>query len=399
MIFNRTLVYISLCFCLLTGCTTTKLYNALPQKQEKNAQVLGFKNIRAWGDASSEAMDTSAKKSVQQIIKAHHGQLPKELNALALSGGGSDGAFGAGLLYGWSKTGTRPQFHLVSGISTGALIAPFAFLGPKYDKQLKEVYTTLNDEQIYEINHPFYILFSYIKPVLSPAVANNQPMKKVMKKFVTQRMLDEIAREHAKGRRLFVGTTQMNAQRLVIWDMGALASSKNPKALKLFQKILIASSALPGIFPPEYFTVINNGKVYKEMHMDGGVEAQVMLFEKALAPYARVSRIHSKDTVNRLYIIRNRKVNPEWEHVKPQLHSMLSRVVVTMTKTQGIGDLYRLYVYCLRDHIDYNLAYIPDNFVEIPKTPFDGDYMRKLFIVAEKAALRGYKWHNVPPGL
>lgn len=343
-------------------------------------------------------MELSASQSLKQLLKANNGSMPRQINALAISGGGADGAFGAGLLYGWSKTGKRPVFHLVSGISTGALMAPFAFLGSSYDEQLKKVYTTLSDEKIYYLNNPFSVVLSYISPILNPSIASNAPMKQQMKRIVNQQMLKDIAKEHLKGRRLFIGTTQLNAQRLVIWDIGAIAASGNPEALNLVHKILLASSALPGIFPPQYFQVMADGKKYKEMHVDGGVETQVMLYEKAIIPFAKIYVDQKRNMIKRLYIIRNRKVAPEWEQVKPRLHYILGRVIFTLTKTQGIGDLYRLYAYTLRDHIDYNLAYIPANFSSEAKTPFDGSYMNKLFKIGESLGEKGYKWKKYPPG-
>jgi len=382
----------------LMGCTSAGLYNPLPQTYEEQAQVVGFSDIRAWGDASSEAMEKSALKSAEQEIKANKGQALTEIDALALSGGGADGAFGAGLLCGWTETGHRPQFKLVSGISTGALIAPFAFLGSKYDGRLKELYTTMSDENIYRLNNPFSIIFTFIRPVLAPSVADNGPLAHMIKKTANKEMLDDIAREHLKGRRLFIGTTQLNAQRLVIWDIGAIAVSGNPGALKLFHKILLASSALPGIFPPQYFNVKGNGRVYKEMHVDGGVETQVMLFQKAIYPYATIYNAQGDKLIKRLYIIRNLKVAPEWQNVSPSLHYIAARVISTLTKTQGIGDLYRLYAYSMRAHIDYNLAYIPENFNATAKSPFDGSYMKKLFVVGYNLGKKGYQWQKVPPG-
>jgi hypothetical protein len=384
---------------LLTSCTSTGLYNALPQHLENKGHLLGFKNIRAWGDQLDKDMEQSAHDSLVQEMTAQEGKLSHEVNALALSGGGADGAFGAGLLCGWTKTGQRPTFKLVSGISTGALIAPFAFLGPRYDNRLKDLYTLLSDENIYKLNNPLSILFTYIRPVLSPSVATNRPLALMIKKVANKAMLDDIAREHLKGRRLLIGTTQLNAQRLVIWDIGAIASSGNPNALALFHKILLASSALPGIFPPQYFDVNAAGHIYKEMHVDGGVETQVMLFENAISPYAKLSSIMTgKKYIKRLYIIRNLKVYPEWENVKPRLHDIAVRVISTLTKTQGIGDLYRLYAYSTRDNIDYNLAYIPNDFNTEAKSPFDGEYMKKLFKIGYDLGKKGYQWHKYPPG-
>jgi predicted acylesterase/phospholipase RssA len=383
---------------LLASCSSSGLYKPLPQSLEDKADVKGYKNIRAWGNAPSLAMEISAQQSLKQMKQAHHGKIPHVINALAISGGGSDGAFGAGVLYGWSKTGKRPKFQLVSGISTGALMAPFAFLGPQYDEQLKWLYTKISDDDIYKLNNPLAIIMDFIKPTLSRSVASNKPMKALMEQILTQEMLDAIGREHRKGNRLFIGTSQVNAERLVIWDIGAIAVSGNPHALKLVHKILLASSALPGIFPPQYFQVIAEGKKYKEMHLDGGIETQVMLYERAISPFARIYINESQEPIKRLYIIRNRKVSPEWQNVKPRLHSILERAVSTLTKTQGIGDLYRLYAFAQRDHVDYNLMYIPKKFDKQSKTMFDKRYMKKLFqLGVEKGQANA--WEKHPPGL
>ncbi|MBA2652595.1 MAG: patatin-like phospholipase family protein [Tatlockia sp.] len=384
---------------LLQSCINTSLYKPLPQNLEKVAYIRGFNKVRAFGDGSSIAMELSAQKSITQMLNENQGRLPKELNALALSGGGADGAFGAGLLYGWSKSGKRPVFHLVTGISTGALIAPFAFLGSDYDEQLKAIYTSLSDKHIFEYNNVFSIIFSYIKPILRPSIASNKPLERVISKVINQSMLEQIKKEHLKGRRLFIGTTQLNAQRLVIWDIGAIAVIGGRDALNLVHKILLASSALPGIFPPQYFLVVANQKNYKEMHIDGGVVNQVMLYERAIVPFAQIYVNNKTNLIKRLYIIRNSKVTPEWKNVIPLLHDILGRVILTLTKNQGIGDLYRLYAFAVRDHIDYNLAYIPNNFKQHSNTLFDTKYMNNLFNLGEKLSIKGYPWEKYPPGL
>lgn len=224
-------------------------------------------------------------------------------------------------------------------------------------------------------------------------------MKQLMKKLFDQAMLDEIAKEHLKGRRLFIGTTQVNAQRLVIWDIGAIANSGNPKALKLVHKILLASSALPGIFPPQYFEVYAANKKYKEMHLDGGIVTQVMLYEKAIIPFAQMYADKNQKMVKNLYIIRNKKVTPVWQNVKPRLHSILQRTISTLTKNQGIGDLYRLYARSKRDKIHYKLAYIPQDFSIEANSTFDVKYMQKLFKKGEELGQKGYSWKKYPPGL
>ena len=189
-------------------------------------------------------------ESLEQEKAANHGKLEPVIYGLALSGGGQDGAFGAGILCGWTEAGTRPQFKLVTGISTGALMAPFAFLGPAYDHVLKEAYTTISDKDVYKAHKPLAILLSLVNIKPLPALTENKPMEELVARLVDDKVLAEVAREHRKGRRLLIGTTQMDAQRLVIWNMGAIANSGNPQALALFRKIMVASASIPAFFPP-----------------------------------------------------------------------------------------------------------------------------------------------------
>ena len=134
---------------LSQGCVALQVRHPLPEHLLDQVQVTDLPGIRDWGDVLSENLEQSALESLKQEMAANHGKLEPEVNFLALSGGGGDGAFGAGLLCGWTTAGTRPRFKLVTGISTGALIAPFAFLGPEYDARLKEAFTTISDKNIY----------------------------------------------------------------------------------------------------------------------------------------------------------------------------------------------------------------------------------------------------------
>jgi hypothetical protein len=395
------ILHFSLLICstaFLQGCANLNTYHPLPQNLENQVQIAGFPDIRAWGDVPSTVLKKSAIDSLKQEMAANHGKLSTEVNILALSGGGSDGAFGAGALCGWTKAGTRPQFKLVTGISTGSLIAPFAFLGPAYDARLKEAYTTISDADIYKQNSFFSLILSALRIKPTTSLADNKPEAKLIARMIDADMLRKIAAEHLKGRRLLMGTTQLNAQRLVIWDMGAIATRGTPQALALFQKIMLASSSLPATFPPQYFDVVAQGKKYTEMHVDGGVEAQVMLFENAFVPFSKTGvLLNGHKRIRNLYIIRNMKIGPEWQFVKPQLRYIAIRSIDTLTKVQGIGDLYRLYVYALRSESHYNLAYIPDSFDVVAKSEFDKDYMNKLFRVGFNMAKSNNIWHAYPP--
>jgi predicted acylesterase/phospholipase RssA len=205
-------------------------------------------------------------------------------------------------------------------------------------------------------------------------------------------VLAAVAQEHRKGRRLLIGTTQLDAQRLVIWNMGAIANSGNPKALELFRKIMVASASIPAFFPPQFFEVEALGGKYVEMHVDGGVQAEVMLYENAIKPFTISGQRDRK-----LYIIRNEQVYAQYKRVKPQLKDIASRAIDSLLKSQGIGDLYRLYTYAKRDNLDYNLAFIPKDFHGTYTSEFDTAYMNALFNVGYNMACCGYPWTKHPP--
>ncbi len=382
---------------VLQGCMALQVRHPLPENLLDQAQVDDMPGIRAWGDKLSETLEKSAVESIQQEKAANQGKLLPEANFLALSGGGGDGAFGAGILCGWTEAGTRPQFKLVTGISTGALIAPFAFLGPEYDAKLKQAYTTISDKDIYRVPSILKLLVNLGR---LEAAGSTEPLAELLERLIDDDMIRAIGAEHLKGRRLIVGTTQLDAQRQVIWDMGAMAAYGTPEAFKLFRQVLRASASIPVAFKPVYIKVKAGGQEYDEMHVDGGVRAEVILYEEALNLFVAAKK-HGHELPHRprkLYIIRNAQVGPEFETIQPHISKIGTRAISSLTKYQGVGDLYRIYVLAQRDRIDYNLAYIPTDFHPPRKSEFDTKYMNAEFNMAYDLARAGYKWHKYPPG-
>ena len=382
---------------LLQGCMALQVRQPLPEHLMDQAEVADLPGIRAWGDTLSESLEKSAIESIRQEMAANHGKLEPEANFLALSGGGGDGAFGAGNFVRLDRGGHPARFKLVTGISTGALIAPFAFLGPEYDAKLKEAYTTISDKDIYKVP-------SMLKLVLNlgriEGAASTEPLAELLERLIDDNMIQAIAAEHNKGRRLLVGTTQLDAQRQVIWDMGAIAASGHPDAPKLFRQVLRASASIPVAFNPVYIKVKAGGQEYDEMHVDGGVRAEVMLYEAALNLFTTKKKLGPliPDRPRKLYIIRNAQVSPEYESIKPHIGDIGTRAISSLTKFQGVGDLYRIYVLAQRDGIDYNLAFIPVDFHPKRTSEFDTKYMNEEFNLAYNLARSGYKWSKYPPG-
>ncbi len=388
------LVCLALSLTLVQGCAALRPRTPLPDYLEDKVQVPGMPQVRAWGDEVSEVFTSFTLESVRQEEAAYGKDFYKTpASFLALSGGSDDGAFGAGVLCGWTAAGTRPRFKLVTGISTGALMAPFAFLGSAYDVPLRQVYTEVTSKDIFRRRSLLTVLWQ-------ESVADTGPLAKLLEKHVTEQMLAEVAAEHAKGRRLIIGTTQLDAQRLVLWDMGAIAASGDPEALKFFRKIMLTSASVPGAFPPQYIRVEAGGGWYEEMHVDGGTTAEVVLYETALKPFAEIydADVSLRRRSRFLYIIRNSQVKAEWENVKPRVASIGARAIFTLIKTQGVGDLYRLYTFAKRDKMDYNLAVIPEESAPTRRELFNRIYMNQLFDLGYDMASKGYPWLKYPPG-
>lgn len=321
--------------------------------------------------------------------EGHKGPLPPAV-FVAISGGGDNGAFTAGLLNAWTATGTRPEFKLVTGISTGALIAPFAFLGPKYDATLKEVYTNISPSDVIEHR-------SLIGGFFSDAMADNAPLLRLTRKSVTEDLLKEIAAEYAKGRMLLVATADLDARRAIIWDMGKIASYGGPRALDLFVNVMIASASIPGGFPPMMIDVEVDGKPFQEMHVDGGIVAQVFAYPVALN-LKQESATANLVRERKLYVIRNARLDTDWAQVERSTMSIAARAVASLIQSQGIGDLYRIYATAERDGVDFNLGFIPASFNAPHKEEFDTEYMRALYAIGYEMTLKGYPWLKAPPG-
>jgi predicted acylesterase/phospholipase RssA len=386
-------VYWGLITTALSGCAALRPHFPPPQQVEAQVQVPGMPGVRAWGDEFSPAFQKDLIESLRQEQRSGLFREGDIVSILAISGGGGDGAFGAGLLCGWTAAGNRPSFKLVTGISTGALTAPFAFLGPAYDDKLKKVYTTISSKEVFKLKSLFGM-------VQTDAIALNDPLAKLTTEYVDEKMLKDIAAEHLKGRRLYIGTTALDAQRPVIWNMSAIAASGRSDALELFRKVMIASAAVPVVFPPIYIPVEADGNSYDEMHVDGGVTNQVFLYGPMLnLPAGRkILGFDRPLRKPRVFVIRNTRLKPAWLAVKPVMRSIAPRSVASLIKAQGVGDIYRIYVIAQRDGLDFNLAHIPDELDTNRSDEFNSQVMNVLFDTGYNLARYGYRWQKTPPG-
>ena len=376
---------------VLVACASTPARNPVPAELTSQVGIEGIPDARFWGDEwpkfSMERFETYTDADFRKHFKGIYG---KPHNYLAISGGGPNGAFGAGLFVGWTESGTRPEFTMVTGISTGALTAPFAFLGSDYDDTLKEVYTTTSTKDILKERNIFSAIFG-------DSMTDTTPLKALIAKHVTIDIVNAIAREHQGGRRLMVGTVNLDAGRSVIWNIGAIATSDHPAKLALIHDILRASAAIPVIFPPIDITVENNGIQYEELHVDGGTGSQVFVYPAAV-DWKRVTKKLKVQGKPKVFVIRNSFIGPDYNGINRRLMPIANRSIDTLIRTQGIGALYQIWVLCERDGNDFNLAYIPEEFTEEPSEGFDPVYMGKLYELGYQMARNGYPWINVPPG-
>jgi hypothetical protein len=383
---------------VIQGCITPKRLPAVPDSLTTNAVIPGIPKARIWVH-SPQGIENLLEYIVERRSVVNRELSRKGLNQgtlqsqnfLAISGGGDKGAFSAGLLVGWSETGNRPSFDVVTGISTGALIAPLVFIGPEYDQDLKTIYTNVGPKDIFKKRYLLEVLFD-------DALRDSTPLWNLVEDYVNEELLERIAEKYHKGRSLFVATTDLDARLPVFWNMGEIAASSDPRSLELFRKILLASASIPAVFPPVMIDVEVDGVAYQEMHVDGSASSQVFLFPASLGDILRDKGLWIDREMN-AYIIRNARLDPNWSSVDRRIFSIMGRAISALIQAHGIGDLHQIYYNAKLNDMNFNLAFIGPEFDMEHKVDFDTGYMRALFDYAYQLAREGYPWQKAPPNL
>lgn len=306
-----------------------------------------------------------------------------DLNIMALSGGGADGAFGAGLITGWGEAGTRPEFDIVTGVSTGALMATFVFLGPSADDALTSLYTTTRSDEVFADRG--------LTGLLGDSLLDTAPLRTKIAAIVTERTLAAVAAEHARGRRLYVATTNLDAGTVSVWNLGAIASSDDPGRLELYREILRASAAVPGYFAPVLIRTSGDGG--DQMHVDGGVKAPVLLRSFMLeGPYRRKN----------VYVLVNGalKLRTSADAVRASLGDIAKKSITELLRGLLYKTVYQSYVTVRQAGASFNLSYIPD---DVPETrdplKFVPEEMQALYAAGRALGRSGRAWHSEPPRL
>ncbi|HKS87097.1 MAG TPA: patatin-like phospholipase family protein [Pseudolabrys sp.] len=378
---------------IISSCATLERLPAVTYAEARQVDILDIPDARFYV-SDTDRIYNVALKAFQRSSRARPAHTR---NFLALSGGGDDGAFGAGVLVGWSAHGDRPVFDMVTGVSTGALSAPFAFLGSAYDQKLAAVYTETSAGDIFEKRAPL------LAAVTSDSLVDNAPLRRLIEHYVDTAMIQKIAEEYRKGRLLFVLTTNLDQSRPVIWNVGAIAASNSPQARDLIVNVLLASASIPAVFPPVMLDVTIGGEKRQEMHVDGGTVAQVFFYPPSFSVRRAAARLGVEDQKllarkRVAYVIRNGRFFRADESVQPRTLAIAKEALSTMTMSSGVNDTYRMYLLARRDGIDFNLASIGEDFKLPYQGPFDPNYMQPLFAYGYEKGRNGYPWQKVPPG-
>jgi hypothetical protein len=347
---------------------------AYTSAQEKAASPPGFEHIRYTQD------DPALAAMMQGLIPREH-----DVSYLAISGGGANGAFGAGLLFGWTQTGTRPEFQIVTGVSAGALTAPFAFLGPAWDDQMRQAF--LGEASVHLLRRRTFL------GLFTPGLFDGAVLRNLVRKYVTDELLRAIAAEHAKGRRLLVATTNLDTEQLVIWDMGAIAATGGAAARELFATVMVASASVPVVFPPTMIEVSDGRHTFQEMHVDGGAESaffaipQTLLLGTALTPdgYER-----------HLYIIVNAQLNDYFSITRRATIPIIRRTLEASRKASTRSVLITTAEFCAINGCDLQVAALPSTELDV-SLDFSAAHLQSLFDAGQAAIINGTAWRARPP--
>ncbi|MGV1843751.1 MULTISPECIES: patatin-like phospholipase family protein [unclassified Rhizobium] len=377
--FGQACILALACLAMLTGCVGNARVTYVRQDAVQ-AQVAGFNNIRTYLDASPTEL--AGVKGWEPPATA------KKLDYLVISGGGSGGAFSVGVLDAWTKLGTRPKFDIVSGVSTGALIAPFAFLGSSYDPPLVKLYTSGVASDLVDRRW-------LPNAILGKSLLKQEPLRRMVEEYITADVMRAVATEHKAGRRLLVLTSNLDSQRPVVWNMGAIAASGQPDALKLFQDVLIASASVPGVYPAVMIKTHVGNRSFQEMHSDGGSASQVLTIPDAVLAEADGHPPKKPRDFN-VYVLINNALMPEFSNTADSTLPVMARAYAMLIKSQTRASVMAFYEYAMRTGINFHLASIDRQYAYSMSDPFNATYMRSIFELGSSEMLAGKLWKQKP---
>jgi hypothetical protein len=369
----------ALCAAMLGACAIEPR-TPFTEADQMAAIPIAMRGIRYWADTPESLFQNAARRAIVQQ--------GSPFIYLALSGGGGGGAYGAGVLNGWTDSGKRPRFTVVSGVSVGALIAPFAFLGPAYDERLRNIYTNGDAERLIRDPNP-------LNAVFGAGLFGRERLRELVERDVDDGMIRAIASEDGKGRRLLVVTTDLDAQRAVIWDLGAIAAIGGPNAFKLFRDVLAASASVPVAFAPQLIDVTANGQNFQEMHVDGAVTTPVFtLPDMFLLGGKTISTTGPRPD---LYVIVNTRIDAGFEVVPNQTFAVAARSLSAANRVATQAALAQTYKFAERSGLGFHLTYVGRDAPESGATGFEMAAMRQLYDYGYEKGRSGSFWESKLP--
>jgi hypothetical protein len=362
----------------------------------KSGRVVPFTppNPQPLAPADDPTVDYRSARSgdVTQAAAEERVPMRRPEHVLALSGGGAYGAYTAGFLAGWTKAGTRPEFDVVTGISTGALIAPLAFLGPDYDDRLAHLYTQVQASDVFQIR-------AWVTIPFKDSAASSAPLKQLIESEITPEMMSRIAAEHRKGRRLYVGTTNLDTRRLVVWDLGAIACRPCPEGCALFRDVLLASCSVPGMFPPVRFDLEVDGRPVSELHADGGITAQLFVPSHVFAAAGGDGR-NLPPEAGHLYVLVAGKLYPDATAVRPKMLPVLGASANSVIYAHCRAQLANLHALSRSAGMEFHLTSLRQDFPALDVSlEIDPKVMHRLYAEGVWLGASGPAWMGGPPTL
>ena len=375
---------------LLAGCSWPSRTATKRQSFSSIQDLPNYEGVRAIDGYPNPMFQASFNTALQQFAATKakaNGR--RDFDMLALSSGGINGSFGAGILTAWSKRGDRPDFRFVTGVSVGALIAPFAFAGSAYDNRLEQLFRHIEQSDLFE---PKGALTSVL---WDESLTDNSPLRRQIERAVDHELLATIAERHRQGARLFVASTNLDVGHLCIWDLGAIATKATDAALELFRKVLLASAAIPVVFPPVRFAHADGD----ELHVDGAVIRPVFLpqnvFDGELA--AEQANIRWEDVDATLYVIHNGSMRPSATTVQRDTLTIATRTVTMMSYTMVGEHILHLYTLTRVWGAEFRL-YTMQPGSDLSLDNFGPEGTNRLFASGENKIESKEPWLTEPPG-
>ncbi|WP_394131742.1 patatin-like phospholipase family protein [Shewanella maritima] len=380
-------IYLFICFFLVACATPHKAEQRVSQAHYKQVVVPNF-------DKSNEPIRVFDTDSTQLFFDDVNNTTPiavqgEQMYVLVLSGGGVNGAYGAGVINGLHESNQLPNYSIITGISAGALMAPFVFVGDENIKHMKQLILGIDDKSIIGKKH-------FLNTIFKDALSEGQHLYDLIEQHYSDELIDQISVMHQQGKRLLIGTTHFDSNELVVWNIGEIASSQVVNRYKLIRQIIAASASIPAVFPPQFIDVELNGETMEEMHVDGGLANQLFLFAEHI-DFNAINSSLGLSTQPVVQVIRNGVLDMPYQKINDKGIDLITRTVKSMTVNQGEGDLYHIAYMCRQQNLAMRYTSIDQQNVpeKGSKDMFDQQYMQALFNMGYEKAVNGQLWQRL----